>query len=720
MNAAEQLSTDHVAEAVLQLHRVAAGRGALLGEGELRTVLESGGVRFAEAIAVPDGDVEAAVRAAERLDGPVVIKALVPGVQHKSELGHVRIGLRTAGDVRAAATDLLVGTHDPALATPVILSVQRQLTGVELSIGVRRDQLGLLCVVAAGGTLVELLADSACSLVPVTRDAARAMLRRLRIWPLLNGYRGSAPVDLEAVVDVIEVINGLAQGLPELAELEINPVFASSSGCVAADAAARLDGAGIEDAEGQGDGSGILRAIFAARRIAIVGGTSSAKGLGSLVHRYLLSQGYDGEVVTVSRTYESDSASGRFARVADVLGPIDLALIAAPAPHVSEIVRECIAADVRAGIVVSSGFGEVGEEGAELQRELVEAAGDTFRFLGPNSLGAIATHPQVCISFGMALERPVLKGPVGFVSQSGAFASALLSRAAESGVAFSHWISVGNEADLDIADSIRFLAAAPETTVICAYLEVIRRPQSFASACRDALAAGKPVVVIKAGRTEAGRRAAASHTAALAGTDAAYEALFESCGALRVDSPSQLLSAARGLLSAGAVRGDRIGVVTMSGGISTLIADAIADSGMVLTDLTPETQAAISAGIPPYGSSTNPVDVTFSATTSPELVTHAVRVLRRSGEVDLVLVQLGTNSDPGAEHMARDLVMEVSTEGPPLLIGRLGARDLAPRALEVYAAAGVHVFDWPENLVRAADACVRYGALRARTMAESS
>ena len=285
-------------------------------------------------------------------------------------------------------------------------------------------------------------------------------------------------------------------------------------------------------------------------------------------------------------------------------------------------------------------------------------------------------------------------------------------------MAFSHWISVGNEADLDIADSIRFLAAAPETTVICAYLEVIRRPQSFASACRDALAAGKPVVVIKAGRTEAGRRAAASHTAALAGTDAAYEALFESCGALRVASPLQLLSAARGLLSAGAVGGDRVGVVTMSGGISTLIADAIADSGMVLADLTADTQAAISAGIPPYGSATNPVDVTFSATTSPELVTHAVRVLRRSGEVDLVLVQLGTNSDPGAEHMARDLVAEMAADGPPLLIGRLGARDLAPRALEVYAAAGVHVFDWPEKLVQAAAACVRYGDLRARALIE--
>ena len=436
MTAAGPVSTGLVAQASLQLQGAAGGHAALLGEGELRSVLELAGVRFAEAIAVPGGDVEEAVRAAERLHGTVVMKALVPGVQHKADLGLVRTGLRTADEVRAAATSLLAAAQDPPLSGPVTLSVQHQLSGVELSIGVRRDQLGLLCVVAAGGTLVELLADSACSLAPVTRDAARTMLRQLRTWPLLNGYRGSAPVDLDAIVDIIEIVNGLAESLPELAELEINPVFASSAGCVAADAAGRMDGDEMEPAERLGDGSSILRSIFAVRRIAIIGGTSSPKGLGSLVHRYLVTQGYDGEVVTVSRTSAPDPGAGRFTRVADAPGTIDLALIAAPAPHVAELVGECIAADIHAGIVVSSGFGEVGAEGARLQSELVAAAGTAFRFLGPNSLGAIATHPQVCISFGMALERPVRKGPVGFVSQSGAFASALLSCAEEFGCGF--------------------------------------------------------------------------------------------------------------------------------------------------------------------------------------------------------------------------------------------------------------------------------------------
>jgi len=310
----------------------------------------------------------------------------------------------------------------------------------------------------------------------------------------------------------------------------------------------------------------------------------------------------------------------------------------------------------------------------------------------------------------MALEGVIQPpGPVGLVSQSGAIASSLISRSHEFGIGFSHWISGGNEADLGVADYIDYLVDDPDTRVICLFLEVVRRPEAFAAACARAQAAGKPIVALKTGRSEAGRAAAASHTGAMTGSDRAYEAYLERCGATRVADLPSMLAAAQGLLMAGPVPGPRVGIISMSGGACSLLADACQDAGLAVPRLPEAAQAALRELLPEFGGVRNPVDVTAQGIGSPELVLATLQQVRSSGAVDVVLVQLSTNADPAAERMARDLVGAAREPGVPFLVGRLGSPALAPRALATYSEAGMHVFTWPDHLVQAARACVSQG-----------
>ncbi|MGC1184541.1 MAG: hypothetical protein WBA31_05230 [Candidatus Dormiibacterota bacterium] len=309
----------------------------------------------------------------------------------------------------------------------------------------------------------------------------------------------------------------------------------------------------------------------------------------------------------------------------------------------------------------------------------------------------------------MALERPLEAGSVGFVSQSGAIASALLSRAGDADIGFSSWMSVGNEADIGVGDCIEYLADDPDTRVICLFLETVRDPQGFGRATLAARAAGKPVLAVKAGQSPVGRLAAASHTGALAGSDDAYDAFFRRSGVIRVARLGELFPAARGLIAGGPIPGRRIGIVSMSGGMSSVLADACEQSGLDVAAFPPEVVACIREIVPTFGRAQNPVDVTAAGVARSDMVGLVVDALRQSRAVDLILVQLTTNADPAAERIALDLVRLYRNPGVPFLVGRLGSRELAPRAIGVYRDAGVAVFDWPEQLVAAAVACVRYG-----------
>ncbi len=682
---------------------LAAGR-VEVGEASARLLL---GPLVPFGATIPCRTVDEAVAAAAEIGHPVVVKALLDDVLHKSEHGLVVTGCDDDAAVRAAGELLLeraavAGSGEPEL------SVQAQLAGVELAVGARQTELGPVVLVAAGGTLIELLDDSAIAMAPVTRERAAELVGSLCAATLLDGYRGAAAADREGLVDLVVAVGELVAAIPEIAELDLNPVFVGPDGPFAADARCVLAEPAVDDAAVPGEATRVaVRSLLEPRRVAVVGASRDERKVGGLVLRYLRKHGWKGEIVAVNpKPLDLDGVTSA-PTVAAIEEPVDLACIAVPGPYVEGVIGECVAAGVPAGIVYASGFGEAGADGAAAERALVAAGGDGFRFVGPNSIGVATPGEGLVATFGMAFERDEIPaGPVAFVSQSGAIATSLISRADEFGLGFSHWISTGNEADLGVADYVDFLADDPATEVICLFLEVVRRPAAFAAACERARAAGKPIVAVKTGRSEVGRAAAASHTGAITGSDVTYGAFLERCGVVRVPDLGTLFGAARGLLSIGPVAGRRVGVISMSGGACSMLADAASDAGLEVPVLPDEAQAELRAGLPEFAAVRNPVDVTAVGIGAPELVHRTLTAVRRSGAVDVVLLQLSTNADPAAAAMARDLIAARDEPGAPFLVGRLGSPEIAPRAIEAYREAGMHVYSWPEQLVRAARACV--------------
>jgi acyl-CoA synthetase (NDP forming) len=676
-----------------------------LTESACRALL-AGVVPFGTAIEV--AGVTAALAAAEETGYPVVCKLLDPAVPHKTEFRLVRAGIAGPDELARCAAELLARGEQLGLASPV-LSVQQQLVGVEMAVGIYRDPLGPVVMLAAGGTLVELLADAAWEMAPVSPEQAAGMIASLKAGGLLAGHRGSTALDADSLAKLIAAVSELAVAVPEIAELDLNPVFVSEAGVHAADARCTLRPA---PAPGSADLYGGLAEFASARRIALIGGSRSRLKVGGLLAHYLRKHGFTGDLIVVN-PYGAQVVGARVvASVAEIAEPVDLACIAVPGSGVAAAVADCVAAGIPNGIIYSAGFAESGEAGRRAQQELLELADGRFRFVGPNSMGVAALHHELLATFGMALEADSFRrGSVAFISQSGSIASALFSRAEELDVAFSHWISVGNEGDLGVEDFLAYAASDPACQVICLFVEVIRRPEAFAAAAAAARAAGKPVIAYKTGWTEGGRVTAASHTGAMASPDAVYTAFLRRHGVLRVADLQDLFPVAATLAAAGGATGRRVGIVSMSGGACSILVDCCESLGLQVPPFSPQLRAALDEFLPSYATSRNPVDVTASGIQQPELVTDSLRLVLDSGEVDLALVQLGTNADPSAAVMADKLAQMRSETSLPFLIGRLGARSLAPAAVRTYAAAGIPVFAWPGQLASAAAAAVTFGSL---------
>jgi acyl-CoA synthetase (NDP forming) len=679
-----------------------------LSEGDSRDLLASSVLPFTRTVRC-SGEADAHA-AADRIGFPVVLKADRPDVLHKSEYGLVVTGIAGHDALARAITDLGQRYQGEDYL------VAEHISGVELAVGLRRDRLGLACLVGAGGTLVELLDDTAVELAPLDEDTARAMLRSLRCWPLLAGYRGTAPVDVDAVVRVLVALSRIGQDAPEIAELDLNPLIVSATDCRVADIRCVL-AAPETTAERESAAPAIAR-LVGARRVAIVGGVQGTGRLATLTSGYLRRHGFTGDVVLVNPGAASVNGFAAYARLTDIPDPVDLACIATPASATPSVVDDCVAAGIPAGIVNTAGFGESGAAGAALRERLVASAAGRFRFFGPNSMGVLALHDNLCATFGMSLEGTTLRpGNVAFISQSGAIASSVLSRISEFGLGLSLYVSTGNEDDLELADCVDYCADDGNSDVICLFVESLRRPALFAAAVERARAKGKPVIALKVGRSDAGRAAAASHTGALTGSPVMYDAFFRRHGVICVDSLQDIFVAAQGVLNAGGTRGDRVAVITMSGGLSTLLADDLGRLGMRLPTLPEHTQARLNELIPAYGSVLNPVDVTTAAVTRPEIIGEIVTAVRDSGAVDLMLIHFGTNADPAASVMATDLVaLRDEPDSVPFLVARLGSADLAPAAAAIYRDAGLHVYTWPDQLVTAAKACVDLGRVRGATV----
>jgi acetyltransferase len=376
-----------------------------------------------------------------------------------------------------------------------------------------------------------------------------------------------------------------------------------------------------------------IEAMFAARKIALIGATESQGTVGHSLMVNLTSDKFNGVLYPVNPKRDTVLGVKAYPNIASVPETPDLAIIVVPAKAVPGVIRECGDAGVRQAIIISAGFKEAGEEGLALERKLVATAREcNVRFLGPNCLGVVNLHRNMNASFAPAWPPP---GKISVISQSGALCVAILDWAASMQLGLSKIVSFGNKADLNEVDLLTALGRDPQTSVIVAYLESITEGDAFMEVAEET-AKTKPVVVLKVGVTQAGARAASSHTGSLAGADMAYWAAFRRSGVIRAENFEALFDYALAFSTQPLPEGERVAIITNAGGPGIMAADAAELVGLSMKAPTAETQEKLRAGIPAAAAVGNPIDVIGDA--GPERYIHSLEHVQKDPNIDSIVV----------------------------------------------------------------------------------
>jgi acetate---CoA ligase (ADP-forming) len=452
-------------------------------------------------------------------------------------------------------------------------------------------------------------------------------------------------------------------------------------------------------------GARSLDPLFAPRSIAVVGASRRPGTVGYEIIHNLLAEGFSGAVYPVNPHATSVHSVPAYASVSEVPGDIDLAIITVPKEGALAVAEECGRRGVRALVVITAGFKEVGAAGAQREEELLAIAHRYgMRMVGPNCLGVVSTAADVRMNATFAPIMPP-PGPVSFMSQSGAMGVTILDYAAEYGIGVHHFVSVGNKADVSGNDLIEYWADDAATRVILMYLENFGNPRRFTRIARE-VTKTKPIIAVKAGRTTAGARAASSHTGALAGLDSATDALLAQCGVLRVDSVEELFDMAMAFGHLPVPRGNRVAVVTNAGGPGIIITDSCEANGLSVAELSAETQARLRQHLPEEASVRNPVDMIATAT--PESYRLALEAVLADPNIDAAIAAFVPPLRVRQQDVARSIVAarEKYPDKPMLavLMGRAGL----PEGRADLRAAGIPGYIFPESAARALAGMYRY------------
>jgi len=460
-----------------------------------------------------------------------------------------------------------------------------------------------------------------------------------------------------------------------------------------------------------------LDKLFHPRSVALIGASTEQNKLSGRPLRYFREFGYAGRLYPINPKYQEIAGLPCYAKLSDVPGEVDLAVITLPAPAVPAALAACGAKGVKAAAIISSGFAEVGGEGVELQEKLQRVASEFgIAVCGPNCSGFVYVPEKVTASFSVGLHGGFPEtGPAAFVSQSGALSSYILGAARERGLGFRYWITTGNECVLSFTDYLEHLLEDAEVRLVLGYLEDARDGAAFQTIARRALTLDKPLIIMKTGRSEAGAKASVSHTGSLAGADEVYQAVFSQNGVLRAESLDELFDLAIIAQGARRPRGNRVQVVSISGAAGILMADIGAESGLDFADLSDATKEELRKIMPPFASIANPMDVTAEAVARPELLRQAAEVIVKDPNVDNLVIFYGIV--PGAhERLARDMA-QVAT-GTDKLVMVTWFPLPAPEIWKGLARAGVPVFSEPARGIRALGKMVRFVEARNRMFSQ--
>lgn len=455
-----------------------------------------------------------------------------------------------------------------------------------------------------------------------------------------------------------------------------------------------------------------LTPLMKPRSVAVIGATPDPRRPGGRPLDFLTRYGFDGPVYPVNPKYDEINGVRCFANVKEIPEPADMAVVVVPAHAVLEAVRDCQAAGIKALTIYTSGFRETGPDGAALEAAVVTQANEKGTLIcGPNCQGVANLLDKMVSNFTSALANEGIDaGPIGFVSQSGLFTGIVTAELRRRGLGLGYLVSSGNEAVVDFADLLASMAEDPRIRVVAGYMEGIRDGAKLAEAAAVARRHGKPVVLLKVGRSAESAAAAASHTGAMAGAYDVYRAAMRLWGIIEVDTIQDLFDTIEAFaVTDKTARGDRIGILTNSGGLGVFGADMVRAHNLPMAQFAEQTVSAIKEKLPQFGSAVNPIDFTLQALTDPEAIGSHLRHMMRDPGVDVGLAFFGVqvlNGEALANEIAR---ANAETEKPIVVAWMLGD----PVAPPILRAAGVPCLDDPETAVKTARMLVNHGAVAA-------
>jgi acetyltransferase len=460
----------------------------------------------------------------------------------------------------------------------------------------------------------------------------------------------------------------------------------------------------------------LLEPLLHPRSIAVLGASADPDKLNGRTVRALLDKGYAGALYPVNPKYPRIGELPCYPDIASLPEPVDLAIVALPAAQVAGAVRELAARGVRALVVFSSGFSETGAEGLRLETELRAAVRETgLRMLGPNCLGYINAAENVMATFSQFSLGPTPPGPAAFVTQSGALGTATNSTARRRGLDFGYFINTGNEADVDWSEAMRAVLEDPAIRVGSGYIEGLRDGARFVDTAAYALEAGKPLVVIKVGRSGAGARAAASHTGALAGADAVFDGVARQYAVQRVRNEEQLLDLVEVFAHCPPARGNGVAIVTRSGGAGVIMADRCEELGLRVAQFSEATRARLAEVVPMHGAIGNPVDVTAQGLVDPTPIRRSLEIVMEDPAVDVCVIWLSLTEKLWPANV--DIFRAIRAQyDKPLVVCWVSIPEPAAAALRE---AGIPVIRSAEPAIDAVAGLVHYSAARRRWLADA-
>ena len=649
-------------------------------------------------------DREKAVKAAHEIGFPVALKIVSPQVLHKSDAGGVALDIGDEDELNRCY-DLIVDRVKekvPEAEIRGVLVEEMASPSLEVIVGATRDaQFGPTVMFGVGGILTEIIKDVSFRVAPFGLDEAIKMMGEIKSHRVLEGARGMPVVNKAVLAEIIVKTSRLMLENPGIAAIDLNPVMVYGDAAKIVDARIILGDEGdMGGAMGPADN---LDAVLNPSSVAVIGASANPDKIGHKILKNIVEAGFSGAVYPVNPRGGEILGLKAYPSVLDTPGDVDTVVVVVPSRFVQGVMEECVQKEVKGAVIISSGFKDIGPEGAKLEREVLEtAARGGIRVVGPNCQGVSNPVSGFCATWPLISQV----GDVAVISQSGSIALEVPSFLVDNHLGYSKSVALGNKSDVDEADLISWLGGDEGTRVIAVYTEGTDEGRKLMKAVKGA-SASKPVLILKGGKTEVGKRAVLAHTGSLAGSNEVFEAAVSQSGGFCVGSLEELLDAAKAFSALPVPRGPNLLVVTSSGGAGILSSDASEKAGLTLRTLSQDTVDQLKAVLPDFCILRNPLDLTGNALTEPNMYGEALEVALESDEADMILVVFG-DPIPDTVELLREVVEKAKKKGVPLAVNYMGGADVQKEEVDALQRNGIPVFQTPERAITALGYLNRY------------